>query len=1399
MELKDIAKRINASIIDSKFLLSDQTTTETNDVSTLLNEAYHVTKLEMEQVVYKYETEITVEGIVVLEGQKNVKFTVNFKNLPENSQEILCSVTALMPKSWEMPIDDENEYYLSSVTTHFQKQIGVAEITGSITGVMKLADLNFNANGTYQFKEHIWFIEFTADEIVTTRELIEAFESKAHLGIPSDVLPDVTFNKLLLGYEGKGENIWDKLAVDVDTGCDLTVTDQLALKSFGVSLQKRNNSYSFTLKGNLTIATTILPVYLQMREDFFELGVAVGDKGCPLPSLLDVASLLGISEWMSVFPKEVAEGKNLTLHLFTMVAPYSLKELNQFYVTISIDSNWAFFGIESLVLKSIKLGFYRQTTGDKVITGFIIIGVISISEFEVQIGGEYNSEIGWTLQGGFPAKEELHLDKLLIMFAEMLGVENIESLPIPEITLYDVQVSFALTSKDFKAHAKNRITAKKDPSILDKLFEIQAEITIESTCTAKRRDYKGQFKGILDMDGSEFVVTYDFDTKDPNNKVAASWKPLTEKDVITIEKILNFFGFSDVPPVISDLNFNISGVSMSYDIDKSELAVNVETNVFQKIALVIKNTDYTIDIILNDKIALSMLPIVGTYLHLLDSLAVENLELYASSKNNPEKGTVSGAAILGKIYDMPFVMQIYESKPSELLALSADNSRLDRVDRDYDFLVGSQKSNGGMTKWFTLNKSFGIFEFYRFGVGYADERITFLLDASLASKPIELGVMGLGLGLKLDDPRDVAFYLAGLKIAFDNGVVAIGGAFLKSNLGDAESYDGELLIKTGDLAIFAMGTYSGKSLFVSALVNKNFGGPPAFFLTGLAASFGYNMGVEIPGIDDVATFPLVSGAMGNIDQSQMLTKLKEKLTIEDGEIFLAAGVKFTSFKMIESFALLTLSLGHETEINLLGLSQVSVPPKLTSKIEPLAFAQLALKISISPKSGLFAMMAQLTSESYILSKDCKLTGGFAFYVWFAGEHKGDFVLSLGGYHPNYKKPAHYPVVPRLGFNWDVTSDLKLSGDLYFALTPSVLMAGGRLSAVYSKGCVKAWFIAQADFYIGWKPFFYDISIYAGFGVSVKVNLLFVHTTIKVELSAGLHIWGPDFSGVAKISLYIISFSIEFGAGSPKSPPLLDWSEFSTSFLPEAEKGQQSDRQLMTHQAAEINPWVMPLSAKLSDGQRGEFNIEGKVVPAIGSEGAEFMLQSAVPITSMNLNGVDVELPKDMPKVGVLPMGTNKELKSVFTVHVNHGVDEGLQWIIEPIYDNVPSAIWGMEKTNEELVKGVAVGLRIRPIERKTSTFPKEGYIDLNQLSIYSRIERKFKWNPVWQLPSHNQEHPIETLSKTIMDPSVCRLRQDWVQQMNALGFKFESDINLTKMAAEADNCFTEEMTLGVLI
>ena len=62
-----------------------------------------------------------------------------------------------------------------------------------------------------------------------------------------------------------------------------------------------------------------------------------------------------------------------------------------------------------------------------------------------------------------------------------------------------------------------------------------------------------------------------------------------------------------------------------------------------------------------------------------------------------------------------------------------------------------------------------------------------------------------------------------------------------------------------------------------------------------------------------------------------------------------------------------------------------------------------------------------------------------------GPHAGEFVLTMGGFHPDFHRDG-YPQVPRLGFRWQVSDYISIKGENYFALTSEALMAGGALEA-----------------------------------------------------------------------------------------------------------------------------------------------------------------------------------------------------------------------------------------------------------------------------------------------------------------------------------------------------------------
>jgi hypothetical protein len=154
--------------------------------------------------------------------------------------------------------------------------------------------------------------------------------------------------------------------------------------------------------------------------------------------------------------------------------------------------------------------------------------------------------------------------------------------------------------------------------------------------------------------------------------------------------------------------------------------------------------------------------------------------------------------------------------------------------------------------------------------------------------------------------------------------------------------------------------------------------------------------------------------------------------------------------MIDSFALLVVKFGQRFEIDLLGLSTLVAPTPVPGEkpVPPVAEAQIVLKATFIPDDGFLEVLGQLTPHSYVLSKACHLTGGFAFYSWFKdqpnGAVAGDFVATMGGYHPQFHKPDYYPAVPRLSLTWQVNDHLSIKAQAYFALTGHALMAGGNL-------------------------------------------------------------------------------------------------------------------------------------------------------------------------------------------------------------------------------------------------------------------------------------------------------------------------------------------------------------------
>lgn len=181
--------------------------------------------------------------------------------------------------------------------------------------------------------------------------------------------------------------------------------------------------------------------------------------------------------------------------------------------------------------------------------------------------------------------------------------------------------------------------------------------------------------------------------------------------------------------------------------------------------------------------------------------------------------------------------------------------------------------------------------------------------------------------------------------------------------------------------------------------------------------------------------------------------------------------------------------GNELKIALMGVSTLSLPP---GESKPFVYAELSLLAVISPAVGEISISGALSSQSFLMDRNCRLQGGFAFVTWFGNnEHSGDFVLTLGGYKEGFYV-AHYPKVDRIGIKWNIDKNLVLSASFYFALTPSCVMLGGNASITYEWGRLRAWFQARLEFYMKWKPFAYEF--YVGISLGASFRWDFSHST-----------------------------------------------------------------------------------------------------------------------------------------------------------------------------------------------------------------------------------------------------------------------------------------------------------------
>jgi hypothetical protein len=923
-----------------------------------------------------------------------------------------------------------------------------------------------------------------------------------------------------------------------------------------------------------------------------------------------------------------------------------------------------------------------------------------------------------------------------------------------------------------------------------------------------------QLVGGLLVGGSAFGVTVDLTGAEKT--VTGTWEALSD-DYLGITKLADSIGIP-APPIPADLDLNLKSAALGYNFSPPQvLVLRAESANWGRAVLVaLKSTDWLFffGLEVNRRIALSDLPVIGEKLSGIVSLSIEQIRVLVCSPLDRDAAALVNAELsrLGGGY--PEAPAAGMSGVALAMVFDAGGEKTTvtiatppRPGTSHEILPppGTALARPGDvtppspadgTVWISVQKSFGPVSFEKVGIRYRDGVLYFLMNASVSVGGLAIEALGLGAGSPLSSfaPR---FTIDGLAVSYAGGPVTLSGALYGSL--DPVDFYGEFVLGAGQLQIGALGGYCEierhPSLFAYAVLDYPIGGPPFFFVTGLAVGFGFNRKLVIPPMEQVATFPFVQWARREGSPPPMtphasrdavrtvISELSSAGTVAPsvGDNWLAVGVRFTSFKLVNSFALLTATFGTRFEVALLGVSSVQVPP---APARPVALAELQLKAAFIPSEGLLSVSGQLTPRSYVLSPDCHLTGGFALVTWLSGDHEGEFVVTLGGYSPRFSKPDHYPAVPRLSLSWRVTPELTINGNLYFALTSSAVMAGGGLSGVWQSGSIRAWFELEADFLLVFEPFHYYISARIQLGASFTVNLLFTSFTVNIQVGVGLEIWGPEFAGRVRVDLSIISFTIAFGDGKPDKSSTIKWDQFVDRLIPGAPAAAVGPGAADGAERPAVVQVIVQegLLSRLSDA-------DGQLNWVVDGEGLRLVTQSAIPATDWRFSG-NIELGPDGPvpntdfEVG--PVGLDSgALVSVHAVEITAG-----SFRADPVLRNVPAALWrkprfddngvptGLDPLRNTTVNGVAVGFTFAPVaDPPEHTLP----IRIEDLDYTpAQPGQSFAWSDA--IAPQTDPFREETVWDTIAAERPARVRSQLIEAMAAEGWQVPDRVDVSELA-----------------
>ena len=646
--------------------------------------------------------------------------------------------------------------------------------------------------------------------------------------------------------------------------------------------------------------------------------------------------------------------------------------------------------------------------------------------------------------------------------------------------------------------------------------------------------------------------------------------------------------------------------------------------------------------------------------------------------------------------------------------------------------------------------------------------LTVGVDLSLSLGPIHVAAYDLGGTLPLSPPPNKGFGLSlrGLALSFDGGGIRLSGLFLNNN-GD---YVGGAVVSIMDrFQLSAIGGYTQvdgtASLFIFAALVAPLGGPPWFFITGIAGGFGFNR--PLPPSSLLAEHPFMKVMRGelNFDPNQPGTALKnisgQFSPPQKGKYWIAAGIQFTCFAVINGKVIVAVSFGKEFSFQLLGM--------LSYGIQNICYFEI--DFSVTADANHFLLQGALSPNSYLLDPSIfSLQGGFAMGVWYSGQYAGDFLISIGGYHPLFKRPDNYPDLARVGVKAVVSGFVHVDVQCFFACTPHLLMAGASISMYAKFAGISAGLDVYADVLIQWDPFF----LLARLGVCVWFKFCGRH-----EVHVNLTIYTPKFGGKAEIDLWLVSFTVKFGDTHVPAPPLLEFPDMLTRHLnvPATASGVFGARLQAFSTPAAVGLFRIDVTDGRTSKASGSSEQEGLGAPIAVNPEFRFRVRTHLPLDetaqeppltlALDASGkgaIDVPGTMNAALCGWSEKGTS------FRVEITEaGATPGQSPAINRLYDMFPMAVFGppmkgaqVDQSAGEALAGIDPNKPSLPLleglEFVYKAVESPANLDVSKdgsavAAEYSKPEETMPLPLNWQ-PNHLQVHAVATSALKFADATL---------------------------------------------